>query len=255
MLALPNLDAEALPSRARAALLTATIALGTAVLLRIVIEAMQRRRRLSKDIKGASPASSSSKADSQSTADHDYRVDQQTGRTPHHQQDQLLKDKELYHRLHNLHQYPEAIPEAHSRLLALFDETISASSSDSSSIHAAVPTYSREGLEKFLAASHDATSEKYSAYVARRHAGGAREMFTDRQTAMWWLKNSAPVKYVDGTWIAHVHKVTEKIKERPASAIAWQVMSEELGDGTLVKNHVYVYEELMRSLECALSPL
>jgi hypothetical protein len=248
-------------TRSMAALLSAMVLLTAAGLLRLAIGTIQSRRG---SLKQPAFFSSETQADDGKRSDDnrdlqgekdkvEYAAAAAAAAPTRHQPDQLQADKELYHRLHNLHLYPEAIPQAHSRLLALFDETLSASSSSSCSssqetISGAVPVYSRARLESFLAASHDATSEKYSAYIARRRAGGQREMFKDRDTALWWLKNSGPVKYVDGTWIAHVHKITEKIKERPASAIAWQVMSEELGDGTLVKNHVHVYEELMRSL-------
>lgn len=231
-----------------AAVFSATIVLGSAVLLRLAIDALQRHPRASKS-KLASFVGGSSIVDGD--AKEEAIIEDDHRGVVANQPDQLAADKELYHRLHNLHLFPEAIPAAHDRLLSLLDETIAASTrSPAGSIQEAVPSYSRTKIEAFLSRCHDVTSEKYAAYIARRRAGGPREMFKDRETALWWLKNSAPVKYVDGTWIAHVHKITEKFKERPACAIAWQVMSEELGDGTLAKNHVYVYEELMRSLGC-----
>lgn len=73
-------------------------------------------------------------------------------------------------------------------------------------------------------------------------------MFSDREEAKWWLKNAAPVKYVDGSWLGHINKITTPFPLRPITKDAWQVMSEELGDGDLAKNHVYVYEELMREI-------
>jgi len=73
-------------------------------------------------------------------------------------------------------------------------------------------------------------------------------MFADRETAIWWLRNSLCVKYVDGAWVGHLHKATTLARDRSATSVAWQVMSEELGDGTLSKNHVHLIEQLMSEI-------
>lgn len=48
--------------------------------------------------------------------------------------------------------------------------------------------------------------------------------------------------------VGHMHKSTTSTVDRRATAVAWQVMSEELGDGSLAKNHVYLMEQLMREI-------
>jgi hypothetical protein len=74
------------------------------------------------------------------------------------------------------------------------------------------------------------------------------------------------VKYVDGGWITNllnfgIHSVIEPSSkstsssgpypaspERRGGKLAWQVISEEFGDGDLHKNHVHVYNKLLKEL-------
>ena len=114
---------------------------------------------------------------------------------------QLDHDKELYHQLHNLEDHPECLPVAYSRLVSLFSETLTeAISSKDETILSALPRYDREQLEAFMKKQHDGTSQRYEDYLGRRRSGGQPEMFLDRETAIYWLRNSLCVKYVDGSW-------------------------------------------------------
>ena len=62
------------------------------------------------------------------------------------------------------------------------------------------------------------------------------------------MKQIAPVKYVDGAWLGYINKITLPFALRPVVKNSWQVLSEELGDGDLDKNHAQVYRELMKSV-------
>ncbi|PVI05655.1 hypothetical protein DM02DRAFT_583708 [Periconia macrospinosa] len=95
-------------------------------------------------------------------------------------------------------------------------------------------------------------TDNYEAYIVCRRAGGNREVFSTEQEAKWWLKQAAPVKYVDGAWLGHINKTSTPFKHGHVTKNAWQVMSEELGDGDLEKNHVYVYRELMKEIDAGL---
>lgn len=106
------------------------------------------------------------------------------------------------------------------------------------------------------------STSRYEAYLSRRKAGGPREMFPTKEYATEWLRLAGVVKYVDGGWLSGVLDVAsgraaglpeseEKASgalERSVGKMAWQVISEEFGDGDLTKNHVYVYERLLESL-------
>jgi hypothetical protein len=165
-------------------------------------------------------------------------------------QEQIDADKSLYHALQNAQDFPEALPVGRKRLLELLDHTINLTllTPDKSSTILSIPSFSSESLKDFLQSAEDATSAKFDAYLHRRKHGGGREMFPDREYAEYWVRQSAPVKYVDGAWLGGVHRVDTLPKDRRWSKTAWQILSEELGDGDLEKNHIAVYEKLLNSI-------
>ena len=55
------------------------------------------------------------------------------------------------------------------------------------------------------------------------------------------------MKFVDGAWLARMHHWATPFHFRPVTRIAWQLFSEELGDGDLSKNHVHLYSNLLQS--------
>lgn len=156
--------------------------------------------------------------------------------------------KELYYKLQNLDQYPEILPRARDLLISMFSETLAAALKKSQSGILSVKQYTREGLTTFIQTKDDEMTKKWEEYLTRRKAGSPKELFKDREEAKWWLKQVAPAKYVDGAWLGHINKITTPFELRRATKIAWQVLSEELGDGDVRKNHVYVYEQLMKEI-------
>lgn len=160
--------------------------------------------------------------------------------------------KELYYKLHNLEHHPDILPECHKTLLSLLSATLADAFEEPDIGILSVPNFSRESLDAFLKAKDDDVTKRYEAYLASRRAGGPREMFSDKTEAKWWLKQAAPVKYVDGAWLGHINKASTPFMFRNITKNAWQVMSEELGDGDLAKNHVHVYRELVRDIEARL---
>ncbi|KAH8081181.1 hypothetical protein HD553DRAFT_275432 [Filobasidium floriforme] len=171
----------------------------------------------------------------------------------------MAMDKELYWKLQNLEDHPDAIPEARTRLMDLLDQTISEATTRPKGTIVDMPTYDRQNLRDFLSTAHKSSASRYEAYIKRRKAGGPREMFPTREYAQEWVKLAAVVKYVDGGWLGGVLDIgSGKNKglggqgggklERMVGKMAWQVISEEFGDGDLEKNHVYVYEQLLDQL-------
>jgi hypothetical protein len=160
--------------------------------------------------------------------------------------------KQLYYKLHNLEQHPEILRECRELLVSLLSSTIGEALQVKGSAILSVDTFSRDRLNQFLKAKDEDCTNHWEDYLARRRAGGSREIFGDKDEAKWWLKQAAPVKYVDGAWLGHINKITTPFKHRNITKNAWQVMSEELGDGDLAKNHVYVYRQLMDDIEANL---
>lgn len=160
--------------------------------------------------------------------------------------------KDLYFKLQNLEKYPEILPQARDLLVSMFSETLVAAVKKPKSGILSMEQYSRDGLAKFIQTKDDRTSQLWEEYLIRRRAGSPRELFKDREGAKWWLRQVAPVKYVDGAWLGNINKITTPFALRRATKIAWQVLSEELGDGDVKKNHVQVYSELLDEIETGL---
>ncbi|KAF1831509.1 hypothetical protein BDW02DRAFT_571969 [Decorospora gaudefroyi] len=165
---------------------------------------------------------------------------------------ELAKHKELYYKLHNLEHHPEILPECRETLLSLLSYTLTDAFREPESGILSVDNFSRNRLNDFLKCKDVNVTNRWEEYLARRKAGESREMFSDKEEAKWWLKQAAPVKYVDGAWLGHINKVSTPFKYRQVTKNAWQVMSEELGDGDLAKNHVHVYRDLMNYIDAGL---
>lgn len=165
---------------------------------------------------------------------------------------ELKAYKQLYYKLHNLEQHPKILPECRTLLLSFLSSTISEALEDARGTILSVDCFSRDRLNEFLKTKDEDVTNRWEDYLARRQAGGSREIFGDKEEAKWWLKQAAPVKYVDGAWLGHVNKIATPFKFRKITKNAWQVMSEELGDGDVVKNHVYVYRQLMDDIDAGL---
>lgn len=171
----------------------------------------------------------------------------------------MVQDKELYFKLQNIEDHPDALHLARERLDGLFEQTMSAAlaqpNPNEDSILSIGP-YSPARLRDLLLRAHRSNATKYEAYLCRRRSGGPREMFPTHAHAKEWLRLAAVVKYVDGGWLGGV-LVTPGEGEgagrraegsRRSAKMAWQVMSEEYGDGDLQKNHVDLYYRLVDSL-------
>ncbi len=162
---------------------------------------------------------------------------------------EMSAHKGLYYKLHNLEEFPDVLPRARHQLIALFAEIVNTASKERpKEAILKLDTYSREGVTNFMRDQDGKVSQQWEDYLARRKQGGPMELFKDRDEAKWWLKQIAPVKYVDGAWLGYINKITLPFALRPIIKVSWQVLSEELGDGDLDKNHVHIYRELTKGV-------
>lgn len=166
--------------------------------------------------------------------------------------EEMAAHKALYYKLHNLEHHPEILIESRQLLISLLSTTLTDALGEPHSGILSVQGFSYEALDDFLKAKDVDVTNKWEIYLQRRKTGGPREMFGTKEEAKWWLKQAAPVKYVDGAWLGHINKITTPFKYRHITKNAWQVMSEELGDGDLTKNHVHVYRDLMHEIAAEL---
>ncbi|GAB7327348.1 hypothetical protein MBLNU13_g11221t1 [Cladosporium sp. NU13] len=160
--------------------------------------------------------------------------------------------KTLYFQLQNLEKYPQILTQARDLLISLFAEKLVVAQSTGNGI-LSLPKFDTATLAKFLQAEDDKITVRWESYLKRRESGLPRELFRDLDHAKWWLKQISPVKYVDGAWLGHIHRVTTPFALRPITKKAWQIMSEELGDGDFTKNHVYLWRDLMEDIGADLS--
>jgi len=155
--------------------------------------------------------------------------------------------KELYFKLHNLERfYDDILPNVGSILDDMISEALGYAMLRESRGILDIEIYSPQSLEQFLRDEYDAVMRSWESYNLRRQAGGGRELFMRREDASNSIRLLAPLKLVDGAWLSHVHKISTPIALRQATQKAWQILSEELGDGDLRKNHVHVYSKLIR---------
>ncbi|KAK2759176.1 hypothetical protein FQN54_003276 [Arachnomyces sp. PD_36] len=161
----------------------------------------------------------------------------------------LSKYKRLYHQLHNLEKYPSVLPEARDVLISLFAEVLSeAKRRGSNSNILKIERFDAQALSAFVREEDDNISARLEEYTIRRRNGGTRELFQTFEEARAWLIQRAPSKLVDGAWLGHIYKAATPFDLRAITKNAWQVMSEELGDGDLTKNHAAIYRELMQKV-------
>ncbi|OAQ93982.1 ABC transporter [Purpureocillium lilacinum] len=160
--------------------------------------------------------------------------------------------KSLYFKLHNLEQHNDVLPEAKKLLLSFFSDALKSenfrSEGDDGTSILSITDYSNKALDNFVHAQLDAATTEWQHYLARRKNGSPRELFDDAAEARQWLVQKAPHKLVDGAWLGHVHRATAPFAYRRVTKAAWQVLSEELGDGDLAKCHAYVYARLLEKV-------
>ncbi|KAF2995173.1 hypothetical protein E8E14_002885 [Neopestalotiopsis sp. 37M] len=145
--------------------------------------------------------------------------------------------QEFYFKLQNLEQNRDILPQARQLLLKMLTRSLAyAKSTTVDGNILAIETYNR-------------ILDQWELYLQRRNSGHGIELFDSRESAQKWLRGIAPVKYVDGAWLGHMHRVTTPFALRAITKNAWQILSEELGDGDLQKNHVYLFKHLLQTFD------
>ncbi|GIJ87965.1 hypothetical protein Asppvi_006881 [Aspergillus pseudoviridinutans] len=153
--------------------------------------------------------------------------------------------KETYFKLQNLEVFPSILPAARQLLNQMLSGSLLDAIKESHSNILGIDEFTPAKLAEFVRTAEAKTKTEWEDYLARRKSGSPRELFHDAERARHWLRQNAPLKYVDGAWLGHIHKVTTPFAFRRVTKDAWQVLSEELGDGDLRKNHVFLYQQLL----------
>ncbi|KAH4338013.1 hypothetical protein HBH98_213670 [Parastagonospora nodorum] len=115
-----------------------------------------------------------------------------------------------------------------------------------------IPHYDSERIWNFIENENERVMTQWAEYLESRKLGHGPQLFSTLEGARVWLTQQAPVKLVDGAWLSHVHKITTPFALWGITKYAWQIFSEELGDGDITKHHVHLYRQLLANFGCQL---
>lgn len=97
------------------------------------------------------------------------------------------------------------------------------------------------GLFTWMQSNVENVHAQYQAYLVNRKAGAPRQYFKNRAHALYFIRNVAPTKIVDGAWLYGLCAYSDN--SRLSDLVTTYV--EELGDGIPEKNHVKLYRALL----------
>lgn len=98
-------------------------------------------------------------------------------------------------------------------------------------------------LDAWIADHTEQVGAAYREYLGERKAGGPRRYFASRSHALHFLKAVGPTKLVDGAWL---YGVLAHWRD-PRFLGLIRTYLEELGDGVPAKNHVALFQKLLKS--------
>ncbi|KAG8413871.1 hypothetical protein J3458_012358 [Metarhizium acridum] len=160
--------------------------------------------------------------------------------------------RNMFFKLQHLEDHPEILEPARDELLAMFSQGLMLALKEPRDSILRIEQYNAKSVWSFLEDERIRILEEWASYLERRRQGQGPELFGTAEAAKAWLVQQAPVKFVDGAWLGHVHKITTPFALRGVTKDAWQVLSEELGDGDLSKHHVHLYRKLLEDVGCPL---
>lgn len=100
-------------------------------------------------------------------------------------------------------------------------------------------------LQSHVLGSSAGTARAWRDYLLTRKQGQPRRYFSNRAHALYFLRNVAPTKLVDGAWLYG----TLKHQQDPRMHDLIRTYLEELGDGEPEQNHVILYKQLLARLD------
>lgn len=155
--------------------------------------------------------------------------------------------KRLYFKLHNLEDNNDVLSQSNDILVSLLAGGLSWEQNRPGSI-LDLDSCDLKSLEAFIKRHDDHVASEWEQYTAKRKSGAPRDLFQTKAEAHDWVRQKAPLKLVDGAWLGHIHRVNTPYNLRHVTKDAWQVMTEEYGDGQLEQHHVHLYSQLLQEV-------
>ena len=94
---------------------------------------------------------------------------------------------------------------------------------------------------EWVAAQCAEVARQYADYLQQRKDGGARQFFSGKAHALYFLQAVAPTKRVDGAWL---YGLLQHWRDPRFSGLICTYL-EELGEGNPAQNHVVIYRKLL----------
>jgi hypothetical protein len=157
--------------------------------------------------------------------------------------------RNLYHKTQNLERFPEILPEARQTLQSLLDQgLLMAKYKPQPRTILDIHEFDKVQLQAFLKAEEAEVLREFEEYIQKRKDGAGPDHFGSFEEARQFLKRGARWNYADGAWLSRTHQITTPFPLRKVMKGIWQIYSEELGDGDISKNHVFLYRQLLQSV-------
>jgi hypothetical protein len=96
-------------------------------------------------------------------------------------------------------------------------------------------------LQSFVEQHCSQVARQYSDYLQQRRDGGARQFFSNKAHALFFLQAVGPTKRVDGAWL---YGLLRHWRDPRFDGLICTYL-EELGDGNPAQNHVVIYRKLL----------
>jgi hypothetical protein len=98
-----------------------------------------------------------------------------------------------------------------------------------------------QSLHQWMQVNVETVGHQYWQYLESRKTGGDRRYFSTKSHALYFLKQAAPTKLVDGAWL---YGLLPRWQD-PRFLSLIQTYLEELGEGLSSQNHVVLYRKLL----------
>lgn len=196
----------------------------------------------------------------------------ETGYTVENPAYSALTDRELFHYLMNFDAYPDVAPAVARHIQGHLTQTRQTllSSQDPRTQQLLRGGFSRDKLVAYLKQNYDTTCLEFEKYdkawqerlslqqqkrknsshqesSERRPALMVNEMLPTREFAEYFVRQSAPTKLVDGSWLQNVCKSSTNPNLRRILTPLFTIYAEELGEGNTCMNHVNLYRKMLES--------
>lgn len=150
-----------------------------------------------------------------------------------------LSRRELYYYLNNADLYPGIIESAKTHVARVLYQTKLFS-------HLPFNHYSHQAFAHYM---HSIYQQEVASYQPL-----SQSPRLSKQAYLWGIEQFAPTILTDGCWLQH-SKQLSFFSNHAIGDILYKIYDDETGNGILVQNHPYIYQQLLESIGLHLPPI